>query len=80
MDPNSGKLKKRHSYYEQIQLGMLMHSLHECNFTLYSSKNDGIYVDLVMFDEKFCLEMLEILTEIYFKYVLPYISKNTIFE
>ena len=72
-----GKLKKNHSYNGQVQLGMVMYSLPQCEFTLYSKKNEDVYINTVMFDEKFCLKMLQTLTEIYFKNVLPYLCSNS---
>ena len=77
MDPKKeGKLKDHHPYYGQIQLGMLLYELHECYFNLYSSKDDDVYIDTVMFNEKFCLKMIDTLTEIYFKHILPFLCKK----
>ncbi|KAK3927632.1 Poly(ADP-ribose) glycohydrolase 1 [Frankliniella fusca] len=69
-----GKLKEKHPYYGQCQLGMLLLALPICDFTLYSIKHDQVYIDSVTFNEKFCLELSERLTHVYFEQILPWLA------
>lgn len=86
----NGKLKGKHQYYGQIQLGMLLLSTTMCDFTLYcytpkkdgvhvdtdKPHKDGVYVDTVVFNDKFCLEYVRNLTNAYFTYVLPWLASQ----
>lgn len=71
------RLKEKHQYYGQVQLGMLLLSLPICDFTLFCNKpkevNDEVFVDTVVFNEKFCLEMAQNLTRAFFTKVLPWL-------
>lgn len=67
------KLKEKHRYYGQVQLGMLLWSLPFCDFTVYCYKPNQVYIDPVPFNEKFCLEFVKILTKVYFERVLPWL-------
>jgi len=39
---NSYQLKKKHMYYRQVQLGMVMTNVNDCDFIIYSSFEDKI--------------------------------------
>jgi len=65
-----GKLRNKHKYYGQVQLGMLLTSTLSCDFTVYCYTKKEIYVDSIMFNEKFCLDMVDALTKVYFSHIL----------
>ncbi|XP_034254974.1 uncharacterized protein LOC117653424 [Thrips palmi] len=70
------KLKKKHKFQGQVQLGMLLLSLPICDFTLYCHKADEVFVDTVEFNDKFCLKYVTNLTNAFFTKVLPWLALN----
>ena len=75
-----GKLKEKHAYYGQVQLGMLLTNVSVCDFSLYSYGFDGdedlnkrMYVDSVVIDEPFLIDMLERVTYVFFQQLLPWL-------
>lgn len=69
-------LNKNHSYYGQIQLGLLLCNLKMAYLVIYASVDDSIIVIDVHFDPVFCKQMFIYLTDVYFKQVLPYLNQN----
>lgn len=71
------RLKEKHKYYGQIQMGMLLLSIPICDFTVFCNKpkevDDELFVDTVVFNEKFCLEMAQNVTRAFFTKVLPWL-------
>ncbi|XP_064471985.1 uncharacterized protein LOC135386149 [Ornithodoros turicata] len=67
----SYKLKERHTYYAQVQLGMAVLNVASCDFVVYSSFDNTICVVKVPFNRDFCLRMLLHLKAIYFKHIVP---------
>ena len=60
------KLKKRHNYYGQVQLGMALLGLDITKFIIYSS-HTKTYLELdVYFDETFARELIIKITDNYF--------------
>ena len=74
MDGN--KLKEKHKFQGQVQLGMLLLSLPICDFTLYCHKPDEVFVDTVVFNDKFCLKYARNLTNAFFTKVLPWLASH----
>ena len=60
-----GTLKKKHRYYGQIQLGMLIMNLRTCHFIIFPSFDSTMYTLSVPFDEKFAIEMTETTQKVY---------------
>lgn len=74
-------LKKKHSYYGQIQLGLFLYGLEVCKLCIFCQCNSSVLKINVPFDVTFCKEMVCCLSEINFKDFLPYLfgtRKNTI--
>lgn len=70
------KLKEKHPYYGQVQLGMLLFSLPHCDFTLYSIESRNVAFTKVIFDKEFCQDFAKVLTTTYFTKILPWLCKN----
>ncbi|KAK3918305.1 tRNA dimethylallyltransferase [Frankliniella fusca] len=75
-----GKLKEKHKHYGQVQLGMLITGLNACDYSLYcygfendSDLNKRMYVHTVLIDERFLIDMLERVSDVYFKKLLPWL-------
>lgn len=69
-------LKKRHTYYAQIQVGMALLNLEECDFVIYSSCDDSIYIINVTFDHEYCRKLLKTLKNKFFEHMLHEICEN----
>lgn len=63
-------LKQNHSYYAQVQMGMVMLNVNTCDFIVYSSYEDTYVVINVMYDEIYCKNMFFKLKIIYFERLL----------
>lgn len=64
------RLKQKHAYYGQVQLGMALLSLPECDFVLYSPKSKTFLNIIVPFDEEFARMMIEKITCNYFNHMI----------
>ncbi|XP_064468700.1 uncharacterized protein LOC135382963 [Ornithodoros turicata] len=64
-------LKKRHTYYDQVQLGMGILNLRHCDLVVYSSHVDTFAKIGVPFDEDYTWKMLTRLKLVYFRHILP---------
>lgn len=73
-------LKKKHKYYAQVQMGMCVLNLNNCDFVVYSVKHKEFLIIDVSFDYTFTFELLASLHLIYFKYILNYIYNNNVTE
>lgn len=69
------KLKQKHQYYGQIQLGLALIGASICDLIIYSSYDDSFITISVPFDEKFVSKMLTNLAFVYFNYILPFLLK-----
>ncbi|KAJ8915422.1 hypothetical protein NQ315_003183 [Exocentrus adspersus] len=72
------ELKKRHTYYAQIQPGMDVLNLPSCDFIIYSSFDNEIIIINVNFDFEYCKYMLGILTSNFFQHMIHVICENQI--
>lgn len=70
------KLKKRHQYYGQIQFGMAILNLSECDFVIYSTFSKSYIVINIKLDIGYCIELIKKLQNIYFNNMLHEICKN----
>lgn len=59
-------LKKKHPYYAQVQIGMAILNLKECDFVVYSKFSKSFVNIIVPLDEPFARDLLEKLQNIYF--------------
>jgi len=66
----SYSLKHNHSYYAQIQLGIVLLNVTVCDFIIYSSYGNNYFLIQVSFDEMYCKEMLNNLKIVYFERLL----------
>lgn len=69
-------LKKNHLYYAQIQLGMTILNLPECDFVLYSPYDDSFLNIIIKYDEEYVTKMLHKLRYNYFQNMLHTICLN----
>jgi len=60
-------LKEKHAYYCQIQLGMLMLNVNNCDFVIYNSLENNYFVINVGINLIFCKNLLLSLKIIYFE-------------
>lgn len=71
-EENIYRLKKKHQYYGQIQLGLAVTNFKMCNLMIYCTHNNSYKIIEVEIDEEFLKKFLQTLIQIYFKYALPY--------
>lgn len=69
-------LKKKHEYYGQIQLGLAVLNLPECDLILYSSKSRSFLNVSVPFDEEFAKNLLIKISYNFFTKMLQYACEN----
>ncbi|XP_064462934.1 uncharacterized protein LOC135373798 [Ornithodoros turicata] len=69
-DGENYKLKKRHTYYAQVQLGMAILNVCQCDFVVYAAFDNSVHVINVKFDYEFLWKMVSRLHNIYFEHVL----------
>ncbi|KAG0422202.1 hypothetical protein HPB47_001944, partial [Ixodes persulcatus] len=72
------RLKKKHTFYGQVQLGMTLLIVDSCDFVIYASVDDSIETINVPFDQDFTWGMLKHLKTVYFKHVLPVLSSENL--
>lgn len=77
MDSGSPELKVAHDYHCQVQLGMFIANLKECDFVTYSTFDDTCTIINVKYNEDLVLnEYLPKLQYVYFSHCLKYIAEN----
>lgn len=64
------QLKKKHAYYGQVQLGMIMLNVSICDFVIYSSHSNEYKVIEILFDRDFAETMVISLKNAYFTKML----------
>lgn len=74
---NSVVLKKKHMYYAQVQLGMAILNISECDFIVYSKFSKSFVNIIVPRDEIFLNSLLNKLQNIYFSHMIHEICLNT---
>lgn len=67
----NGNIKVKNQHYAQMQLGMLLTGLEECDYCLWSSVDNNFHSITVPFDPKHVLELCSILVKVYFRELLP---------
>lgn len=70
------RLKKKHPYYGQIQLGLLLHNLQLGKLLVFWKKKKTVLEILVPFDEEFAQDLVSRLRSVYFGILLPYLYEN----
>ena len=66
-----GKLKVNHAHYAQVQLGLFVTGLDECDYVVYSQLGKDCVVVPVKYDEQHVLELISRLINVYFEQFLP---------
>lgn len=74
IDPFHFLLKKKHPYYDQIQLGLILCNLKMGILVIYAKKQ--ISWISVPFDRVFAAKFLKTLTTVYFNHLLPFLVNN----
>lgn len=69
-DDGSLILNKKHTYYAQVQLGLVLINLSSCDFIIYNSLQHNYKVINVNFDDKYCKTLLQVLKIVYFEKLL----------
>jgi hypothetical protein len=64
-------LRKKHRYYGQIQLGLLLLRLELCHFIVFCSYDASFICIPIVKDNKFLEELVPVLGNIYFNHMLP---------
>lgn len=64
------QLKKKHKYYAQIQLGMVVLNVKKCFFMMYASFDKSFHIICVDFDREFIVKMLSSLKIVYFNILI----------
>ena len=73
---NKFYLKTQHIYYGQIQLGLTLCNLKQCKLLINFKTSNNCVEIYVLFDEEFSSKFITSLSEINFKYYLPYLVAN----
>jgi len=71
LDKDTDKLRKTHEYYGQVQIGMLLSGMSECDFLIYSKKYKDFVLKPVSFDPPYVLDLVSRLINVYFDIFLP---------
>lgn len=73
VEKNNGvyKLRKKHAYYGQVQLGMCLTRTKSTELIVYSAFENEYCLINVPYDSDFLSRMIPVLREIYFKIFLP---------
>lgn len=69
-------IKKKHSYYGQIQLGLLLCNIKQCYLLINEKMTNSVLLIEVILDLEFCKELYSSLNFIYFRHVLPFLLEN----
>ncbi|KAL1488561.1 hypothetical protein ABEB36_015024 [Hypothenemus hampei] len=64
-------VKKNTQHYAQMQLGMLVSGIPECDYLVYSEFGDDLVMRRISFDENYILEICPCLIKVYFEKFLP---------
>lgn len=75
-ESNNVILKKKHSYYAQVQLGLTILNIKECNLVIYASYDNTFINIIVNFDEPYTLNLVHVLQQKYVNNMLHIICKN----
>lgn len=70
LDKN-GNLRKKHQHYAQIQLGMLLSGMEECDYVMWSSADLNFVFRRIKFDPEHVLELCKTLVNVFFEKFLP---------
>jgi len=76
LDGDEIKLKEKHAYFGQCQLGLGLLNLPFCHFIVFC-RTSGITVLTVHRDEDFFLKLVVKLKDVYFKFMLPELTEQT---
>jgi len=71
-------IKKKHAYYAQVQLGMVMLNVTSCDFLIYSSFDDDYHLIPVELGIHFCKHLLLDLKLIFFEKLIHEICNPTL--
>jgi len=69
------RLKNNHKYYGQVQLSLAVSNLNTCDFIIYSSFSNSIYVIQVEKNVEFLKSYIPTLTKVYFEKIIKFQSK-----
>lgn len=70
------RLKEKHKYYAQVQMGMAVLNLKNTKFVIYASYDKSIIIINVPFNENFVISMLTSLKKTYYNIMLHEICEN----
>lgn len=73
---NVAKLKYKHQYYAQVQLGMAVLNLDYCDFVIFASQNKSLKIINEPFDYTFTCNMLQKIKEKFFNNMLHVICET----
>lgn len=69
-------LRKKHSYYGQVQMGMAVLNLRQTDFVIYAPFDDSIEIISIPFDEYFVKDLLYTLKTVYFNCMLHNVCRE----
>ena len=67
-------LKPTYKYYCQVQIGMFVANVRNCDLVIYSSYDDSAVIIDVPFDEQYIRDIIPNLQFVYFSYILPQLT------
>lgn len=72
------ELRKKHLYYGQIQLNMHLLQCKNADMVIHNFKLKEILIVGVVYDEEFCLQLVNALKSVFYNHALPYIYENCV--
>lgn len=76
IETESIRLKKKHKYYRQVQLGMAILNIKETSFVIYAAYDKSFINVKVLFDENFVTKMLLQLKIVYYNVMSEICSRK----
>ena len=70
------RLKEKHKYYAQVQMGMAVLNFKTTKFVIYASYDKSMIIIDVPFNESFVINTLKTLKETYYNIMLHEICEN----
>lgn len=74
---NDIKLKRKHKYYAQVQINMILLNATDCDFIIFDCATEDISIIYVEYDKDFTKILLKELLSVYIRHTLAYTYEHT---
>lgn len=76
IDQSTGKLIEKHMYHCQVQLGLFVSNLKQCDFVIYSTFDDTCHIITETYNEALVSDYIQTLQFVYFNHASKFLVKN----